>query len=174
MSDESVKPYQALMLGNAALVVMVGFIGGFMLTFSALGHIELWPLFSLDQGVPGSTHGWRAAHVGAITNGLLCAMGSFALPFVAEGGARKIVAYGLIFSAWGNCVFYFFSVFGNTRGLSGGYVEGMGQSNMFDLVAYLGAVSAAAAAIVSLVLIAVGAFKYVGNNHRDSLHDKKA
>lgn len=159
MSEIRIKRYQALMLGNAALVVMVGFVSGFMLTFAVLGRIELWPLFAIDHQVPGSIHAWRAAHVGAITNGLLCAMGAFSLPFVAEGRARQFVTYGLILMAWGNCIFYVFSVFGNTRGLSGGHVEGMGQSNIYDVFAYVSAVSAATVAIICMVLIAVGAFK---------------
>ncbi|MEH6542325.1 MAG: hypothetical protein V7721_00155 [Porticoccaceae bacterium] len=161
MLDADIKRYQALMLGNAALVIMVGFVGGFMLTFAVLGRIELWPLFSIDYQVPGSVHAWRAAHVGAITNGLLCVMGAVALPFVAVGRARLFVAYGLIFTAWGNCMFYVFSVFGNTRGLSGGYVEGMGQSNMYDVFAYVPAILAATIAIICMVLIALGALKTV-------------
>lgn len=160
MTISNTKHLQALMIGNAGLVILLGFVGGFLLTFAVLGRIELWPFFALDQTVPGSAHGWRAAHIGAITNGLLCAMGSFALPFVSAGLAQKLVACGLIFTAWGNCVFYFFAPFGNTRGLTGGYVEGLGQANAFDLVAYTGAVLAAAAAIASIILIVVGVFAY--------------
>jgi hydrogenase/urease accessory protein HupE len=163
MSEQNIKSYQGLLLGHGALVVIVGFVGGFMLTFAMLGRVELWPLFSFDIQVPGDARAWRATHVGAITNGLLCAMGAVALPFITAGKARAFVAYGLLCTAWGNLMFYIFAAFGNVHGLSGGYVEGMGQANIFDMLAYIPAVIAASAATICMVLIALGGLKAAGN-----------
>ncbi len=155
MSDATIKHYQALLLGNGALIIIIGLIGGFMLVFSVLGRIEVWPLFALDISVPGEVRAWRAAHVGAITNGLLCAMGAVALPFVQSVSPRKFITYGLIFTAWCNSAFYVFAAFGTARGLSGGYVEGLGQGNIFDVLAYVPALLAAAITIICMVLIAL-------------------
>lgn len=155
MSESIIRRQQALLLGNGALVAIIGLIGGFMLVFAVLGRVEIWPFFALDISVPGEVRAWRAAHVGAITNGLLCAMGAMALPFMGTASSRKFVCYGLIFTAWGNSAFYIFSIFGNTHGLSGGYVEGLGQSNIFDILAYIPALLAGAITIICMTLIAI-------------------
>ena len=162
-----VKAYQALLLGHGALVVIVGLLGGYMLVFAVLGRVEIWPLFALELEVPGGVRAWRATHVGAITNGLLCAMGALALPFLTAGKSRTFVVYGLIFTAWANSAFYIFSAFGNTHGLSGGQVDGLGKGNVYDVLAYIPAVLAATVAIICMALIAIGALR-AARTGRDS------
>jgi hypothetical protein len=164
MSDSIIRRHQALLLGNGALVAVIGLLGGFMLVFSVLGRIEIWPLFALDINVPGEVRAWRAAHVGAITNGLLCAMGAVSLPFIGSASSRKFITYGLIFTAWCNSAFYVFGAFGNTRGLSGGYVEGMGQGNIFDMLAYVPALLAGGITIICMLLIALGTLRSTPEN----------
>jgi hypothetical protein len=89
-------------------------------------------------------------------NALLCGFGAVALPFVAEGGARVFVVYGLVVTAWANTAFY---VFGRTHGLSGYDVPGLGQGNAFDLLAFLPAALASGVTIACMLVIARGAFR---------------
>ncbi len=153
--DSVIKRYQALLFGHAAIVAIIGLVSGFFLMYSVLGRVELWPLFSTDMTVPGEIRAWRAAHVGCVMNALLCGMGAMALPFVNGKKSCVFVVYGLIFTAWANSVFY---VFGRTHGLTGGQVQGLGQGNAFDVIAYIPAATATTITIVCMALVAIGAF----------------
>ncbi len=62
---------QRIMLGNGLLVVLVSMLAGFMLMFSLLGGMEIWPGTLLAIPVYGTTEGWVRAHSGGLTNGLL-------------------------------------------------------------------------------------------------------
>ena len=94
--ESGITRHQGLLFGHAGLVAVVGLVSGFFLGFSVLGRIELWPLFTSEVAIPGEVRAWRAAHVGCLMNALLCGFGAVALPFVAAGGARVFVVYGLV------------------------------------------------------------------------------
>jgi hypothetical protein len=157
--DSSMARHQGLLFGNACLVAVVGLLSGFLLMFSVLGRIELWPLFASEMTVPGELRAWRAAHVGCLMNALLCGFGAMALPYVAAGRARAFVVYGLIATAWANTAFYVFGAFGRTHGLSGYDVPGLGQGNAFDVLAFLPAGLASGVTIACMIVIAKGAFR---------------
>ncbi len=151
--------YQSLMIGHSAVVMAIGMVAGLLLMFQVLGEIQLWPLFSFKVLVPGTERAWRAAHLGPILNGILCIVLAQAFPLLKlKVSALKWSAWSLICMAWGNTVFYIFSIFGTNRGLSFG-TDKFGQGNLADLLAYISAVAAAGAVFIALGVIAFAAFK---------------
>ncbi len=156
--DPTLTRFQALLFGHAGLVAIIGLISGFLLMFSVLGRIELWPVFTTDISIPGELRAWRAAHVGCLMNALLCGLGAMGLPFVTAAKPRLFIVYGLIATAWGNSIFYLAGAFGRTHGLSGYDVPGLGQSNLFDIIAYAPAALVSTVTIICMGLIAHGAF----------------
>ena len=154
------RRYQALMIGNGALVLFLGLMSGFLFAFNLVGEITLWPLpGSLDVQIPGDQARWRGAHTGLITNALMIIGIALALPLLRlTPGVERFTAYGMILTVWGNTGFYFASAFGASgRGLTMGPNKfgGGDLASMFNfLVAYPGAIIAP----VILVLVARGAF----------------
>lgn len=150
---------QGLMVGHGALVMLMGMIAGFAWTFSLLGSIDIWPLPAIDIQVPGSVRGWGAAHKGCILNGLMVLAIGVVLPRLALADrGRTWVAYGLIFTAWANTLFYFFATFAANRGLSMGGNR-MGEGDIFGTLAFFPALLGAYVVMIALVITARGAFK---------------
>jgi hypothetical protein len=150
---------QSLMIANGALVLLVGMLSGLVFLFHLLGEVSLWPIpAALHFQIPGDERGWRAAHVGNIANGtMVVALGAVLHRLHLGRTAEKWVAWGLICTAWGNCVFYVFSAALTTgRGLSFG-ANRFGGGDVYNSIAFLAAYVAVFAVIVSLVLIARGA-----------------
>jgi hypothetical protein len=151
---------QSLMIANGALVLLVGMLSGLVFLFHLLGEISLWPIpAALHFQISGGERGWRAAHVGNIANGtMVVALGAVLHRLSLGPTARKWVAWGLIYTAWGNCVFYIFSAALTTgRGLSFG-ANRFGGGDVYNSIAFLAAYVAVFTVIVSLVLIARAAF----------------
>lgn len=71
---------QRIMLANGLLVVLAAMFAGFMLIFSLLGGIEIWPGSMLHFTVYGTSEGWVRAHSGGAMNGLLVIVIALALP----------------------------------------------------------------------------------------------
>jgi hypothetical protein len=150
---------QAFMIGNGALVLIVGMLSGFVLMFHLLGEVTVSPLpWSLAVQIPGSEHGWRAAHIGNITNGLLVvAVGASLQRLVLGAAAERWVAWGLIYTAWGNACFYVFGALAANHGLSLG-TNRLGEGDVFGVLAYLPALVAALVVLIALAYVAQGAF----------------
>lgn len=151
---------QSLMIANGALVLLVGMLSGLAFLFFLLGEISLWPIpVALHLQIPGDERGWRAAHIGNIANGtLVVALGAVLHRLPLGPTAQNWVAWGLIYTAWGNCVFYVLSAALTTgRGLSFG-ANRFGGGDVYNSIAFLAAYVAVFAVIVSLVLIARAAF----------------
>lgn len=151
---------QALMIANAGMVLLLGMLMGLPFVFHLIGEISLWPLpFSIAYEIPGTERGWRAAHVGNILNGtMLLAVAAVFHRLTLAPGARKVLAWTLILTVWGNAVFYVMAaIFTTGRGLTFG-ANRFGGGDWFNSIGYLAALTAVFAVLVALVLLVRGAF----------------
>jgi styrene-oxide isomerase len=150
---------QSLMIANAGLVLLVGMLAGLPFGFHLLGKIELWPFpFSLDVQIPGTERGWRAAHVGNILNGtMLLAVAAVFHRLTLSAGARRVLAWCLIATVWGNAVFYVVAAcMTEGRGLTFG-ANRFGGGDWANSIAFLAAMAAVVAVITALVQVVRGA-----------------
>jgi hypothetical protein len=139
---------QRLMIANGALVFIVGLLAGFPFAFIILGKIVLWPVpGALDWQMPGDLRGWRMAHLEGILNGLtLWAVAAIAPKLPLGDTAARVIAWGLVITAWGNIIASVIGpVFGG-RGLEFG--GGVANSLMYLLF-----VAAILTVVVAIALV---------------------
>lgn len=148
----------SLLVGHGALVIGAGMLAGFALGFELVGSLSPAPGAEATLDFPGTEHGWRAAHVGCVTNGLLLLGVAAALPRLVLTAARtRFVTWALIAVAWGNTAFYVLSNFAPNRGLSLG-ANRFGEASLAGALAYLPAIVAALLVLAVIVVVARGAF----------------
>lgn len=90
------------LVGQGALVLLVGFVFGFGYLFFLIGRIELWPIpGAIPQQLPGTIKAWRMAHLEGIMNGVFLWLFAGILPLVPVSTryARRI-ANAFIAMAW--------------------------------------------------------------------------
>ena len=151
--DQGIRLYQKKAIAHGCMVIMVGLLAGIMFTFSVLGEISFWPLFSMTVEIPGETALWRGAHIGPIMNGLLCIILVMSLSFVnADLHSAKKVCLCLILTAWGNTIFFVARLWGTNRGLAM-HTEKYGDGNVFDLIALTPAFLVVGLGIYAVVVI---------------------
>jgi hypothetical protein len=80
LTEISMDRLQRVMLANGFLVILVSMLAGFMLMFSLLGGLEVWPGTIVAIPVYGTGEGWVRAHSGGAMNGLLVIVIALALP----------------------------------------------------------------------------------------------
>ncbi len=128
---------QRIMIGNGLLVVLMAMLSGFMLMFSLLGGIEVWPGMIIKIPMYGTVPGWVRAHTGGALNGVLLIVVALALPFLRLSDfMQRFVAYGFIYIAWSFTVFYWLGNASSNRGLSLG-PSALGQPDLVGLMAFL-------------------------------------
>ena len=128
---------QRIMIGNGLLVVLVAMLGGFMLMFSLLGGIEVWPGTIIPLSIYGTEAGWVRAHSGGTMNGVLLIVVGLALPLLRLSERMQwITAYGFIYVAWSFTVFCWFGNASSNRGLSIGESP-LGEPDLVGLIAFL-------------------------------------
>lgn len=144
---------QKLMIGNAFLVIVMSMFAGFMLGFGLIGGLELYPGKIVAMPYYGTAEGWARAHSGGLSNGLLVLAVAWALPKVPlSNRMRNITAWGFIYIAWANTVFYWAGNAAGSRALSFGD-NPLGASNLFGVLGF-GLAFAGALLIVYLLLVA--------------------
>jgi hypothetical protein len=151
--------YQALLIGHGALVLLIGLISGLLLVFSMLGGFVLWPIMDIPYDLPGTTRGWKAAHVGGITNGLLLigiALTLLKLPLTTRG--LKLVFWSMVATGWGNTLFYWGGNLSPNRGVSFDANQ-YGESNIGGLIAFFGAGGPMLFTILAMAILARAAFR---------------
>jgi hypothetical protein len=151
MDDSAAVRYNQLRIVlHACVVIALGLLAGFVLIYSALSEIALWPLFSRAIEIPGDISLWRGAHTGPIMNALMAIGLAWALPLIkAEPQTAQRIATALIVTMWGNTVFYLARVVGTNRGLAL-RSELYGAGNLGDAIAMVGACVAIASAACAL------------------------
>ncbi len=112
---------QRLMIGNGFLVLVVALLAGFMLGFGLIGGFEVFPGVIMGMPYYGTPEGWARAHTGGLTNGLMVLAVALALPLVPLSARMlKVTAYGIIYVAWANTIFYWLGNAAASRSLSFG------------------------------------------------------
>ena len=146
---------QRQMIGHALLVMVAALIAGFMLGFGLIGGLEVFPGQTLEMPYYGTADGWIRAHVGGLTNGLMVIAVALALPLIRLPEAMaKPTAYGLIFVAWANTVFYWLGNAAGNRALSLGD-NPLGQSDIFGIIGF---VPALLGAVIATALLTYAGF----------------
>ena len=160
INQQIVHRYQLKAIIHGSIVILIGMLAGIMLTFSVLGEISFWPVFSMTIDVPGSTSMWRGAHTGPIMNGLMCIVLAGALSFVnADIKSARNICNSLVLMVWGNTIFYIARMWGTNRGLAL-KSERFGDGNIFDLIAMLPAflvVGIGIYAVITFIRLAIKA-----------------
>ncbi len=150
---------QRQMIGHALLVMVAGLLAGFMLGFGLIGGLEVVPGTIVSMPYYGSVDGWVRAHVGGLTNGLMVIAIALSFPFIPiSQRMQRITAYGLIFVAWANTVFYWLGNAAANRALSIGD-NPLGQSDVFGIVGFLPALIGAVIALALLTYAGLSALK---------------
>ena len=127
---------QRQMVGHGLLVIVAALLAGFMLGFGLIGGLEVMPGKIVSMPYYGTTEGWVRAHVGGLTNGLMVIAVALSLPLISMSQSMKRkTAYGLIFVAWANTVFYWFGNAASNRALSIGD-NPLGPSDWFGVVGF--------------------------------------
>ena len=162
--DAHTRRLQALMLGNGFLVMIAGMLFGFVLGFSLLQAIDVWPIPPIEAEIPGTTRGWATAHAGSILNGLMVVAVALTLPILRLSPSKATwVAWGLIVTAWGNTAFYTFAPLAPNRALSAG-ANRFGEATLTGILGFAPAMVAALLVLVSLAIAARAAFARVGDH----------
>lgn len=145
---------QKIMIGNGMLVIVVAMFAGFMLMFSLIGGVEIWPGHILPLKIYGTSAGWVRAHSGGTMNGLLVIVMALAMPKLNLGPrAQAWTAYGLIYVAWSFTLFYWLGNAAGNRGLTLGDSQ-LGHTDMISVLAFLPGVPSV---VLVVVLLAIGA-----------------
>ncbi len=154
---------QRVMLANGLLVVLVSMFAGFMLMFSLLGGLEVWPGTIVAIPVYGTDEGWVRAHSGGAMNGLLVIVIGLALPKLNLSPLmQRLTAYGFIYVGWAFTVFYWLGNAAGNRALTIGD-NPLGAS---DLVGVIGFLPGLPSVVIVVILLAVAA-RRVLSAHRE-------
>lgn len=158
LNAEQIRRLVWLVAGNGMLVLLIGLLAGFMLVFSLLEGVTLWPLPVWVVEIPGSTRGWSAAHVGGILNGVMLAVAAMLMLHLDLPGRRAFwVGWGMIITGWANTLFYWAGNLAANRGLSVGATP-FGEGDLFGAIAFLGGGAGMFFTLVAVVLLAWGSF----------------
>mgnify|MGYP000114685197 FL=1 len=147
---------QQIMLINGFMVILFSMLAGFMLMFSLLGGMEVWPGHILSIPVYGSSEGWIRAHSGGAMNGLLVVAVGLALPKITLSlRLLKLTGYGFIHVAWSFTIFYWFGNAAGNRALTYGD-NPLGPADIFGVIGFLPALPAVVVVVVMLGLAIKG------------------
>lgn len=151
---------QQIMLANGLLVILVAMLAGFMLMFSLLGGLEVWPQNILPIPVYGTSDGWIRAHSGGTMNGLLVIVIALSLPKLSLSPLlQKLTAYGFIYVAWSFTVFYWLGNAAGNRALTFGD-NPLGDSDIFGILGFLPGLPSVVIVVVLLAVAAKGVLSF--------------
>lgn len=149
---------QRIMIGNGMLVVLVSMLSGFMLMFTLLGGIEIWPGKIIEIPLYGSSEGWVRAHTGGALNGVLVIIVALSMPMLnLTPFMQKFTAYGFIYVAWSFTVFYWLGNASSNRALSLG-ASPLGEPDTIGLIGFLPGVPSVFLVVFLLAVAAKGIF----------------
>ncbi len=159
-TEDSAAIGRLRLLTHGALIAIIGLISGFGFVFVILESVTVWPI-TLDfaASIPGSERGWRVAHVAGVMNGLMMIIAGLALVHVHAGRrAQAWVVWGMIYTGWGNTIFFHCANLSNNRALSAGPTK-YGDPDLFGVVGYLIGASTIPFTITALAIISWSAYR---------------
>jgi hypothetical protein len=140
---------------HGAIIAVVGLLSGFGFVFEILNSLSVWPLsIEINGQFPGSERGWRVAHVAGVMNGLMLMIAGLVLvPIGASLLAKKWIVWGLVYTGWGNTLFFHLANFSNNRGLSAGTTH-FGEADWAGILGYLFGASTIPFTLCAFILMA--------------------
>ena len=146
------------LIQQGAIIAVIGLLSGFGLVFAILDAVHVWPFtLPFDGAIPGSEHGWRVAHVAGVMNGMLMILVGLALlPTRPSARAQPWMVWGMVYTGWGNTVFFHCANLSSNRGLSAGATR-LGDADLLGAVGYLIGASTIPFTIIALGLLALSA-----------------
>ena len=148
-----------LLVVHGCAVLVVALLAGLMLTFSMAGGYIVWPVLDIPADIVGSVRGWKAAHVGGLTNGLMLLVFAVLLakvPMVDR--TRNIACWCFIATGWGNTLFYWAGNLAANRGVSF-HGNSYGESSIAGKVAFLSGGSVMLLTILGSVLVMMAGWR---------------
>jgi hypothetical protein len=146
------------MIGHGLLVVLVSMLSGFMLMFTLLGGLEVWPGTIIAIPTYGTVDGWVRAHTGGALNGVLVIIIGLALPKLnLSSFMQKFTAYGFIYIAWTFTIFYWLGNASSNRALSIG-PNPLGEPDLIGLIGFLLGLPSVFLVVFLLAVAAKGIF----------------
>lgn len=144
---------------HGAIIAVVGLLSGFGFVFEILNSLSVWPAtIEITGQFPGSDRGWRVAHVAGVMNGLMLMIAGLALvPIGASVLSQKWIVWGLVYTGWGNTLFFHFANFSNNRGLSAG-ASRFGEADWAGIMGYLFGASTIPFTLCAFILMARSAY----------------
>lgn len=156
------------LLGHGSIILVLGLLAGFPFLFFILDAVIVWPFtFSDSNFIPGSEHGWRLAHIAVMMNGMVIILAGLMVPHIqASKRALTWIVWGLVYTGWGNFIFFHFANLSNNRGASAGYTEKFGLPDMYGKIGYIIGASTIPFTIISFTVAAVCAFAALRANRK--------
>lgn len=155
------RRFQRLLWVNGFAVMLLGLIAGMLLVFSMVGGFIIWPVLDFPADIPGSVRGWKAAHVGGLTNGLLLLfIGAVVTQVPLTARALRFVGWSFLLTGWGNTVFYWAGNLAPNRGVSV-QANDYGEASVAGTIAFLGGGSVMLLTIVATAMLMRAAYGMV-------------
>ena len=153
-----------LLIFNGACVALIGLVSGIGLIFEVLDVIAFWPiLIELESGFPGTQKGWQLAHVAGLTNGILMMTIALILPHIEPGvRSAKWIVYSLIYTGWGNTLFFHFANFSTNRALAIDDTR-LGSVDTAGILGYIFGASTIPFTIIAITLVVIAAYRRLQN-----------
>ncbi|MCB1685565.1 MAG: hypothetical protein R3E82_15570 [Pseudomonadales bacterium] len=147
---------QRITLCHGFLVILIAMLAGFMLMFSLLGGLEIWPGHILSIPTYGTSEGWVRAHSGGTMNGLLVIAVGLSLPKTGlSSRMQRLTAYGFIYVAWSFTAFYWLGNAAGNRALSIGD-NPLGPSDIFGVLGFLPGLPSVLIVVLLLAVVVKG------------------
>lgn len=147
------KALERKIYGHGVLMILSTLLFGLGLWMNLVGGFELVPGYFLHFKVPGTPEGWAKAHVGPALNGMMViAVGLVLSKLDFSQEAAKRLGWIVVADGWSNVIFYFFSNFAPSRGLSFASNR-LGATNIFGIIALAPAYVFGVLAIGALFII---------------------
>ncbi len=147
---------ERIMIANGLVVVLIAMLAGFMLMFTLLGGVEVWPGKIIPLPLYGTSEGWVRAHTGGALNGVLVIIIALVLPKLRLSAfMQRFTAYGFIYIAWSFTVFYWLGNASSNRALSMGDSP-LGEADTIGLIGFLPGVPSVILVVVLLAVAAKG------------------
>lgn len=146
------------LIQHGAIIAVIGLLSGFGMVFAILDAIHVWPVtIAYDGAIPGSERGWRVAHVAGVMNGMLMILIGLALTTVVPTlRAQAWIVWGMVYTGWGNTIFFNCANLSSNRGLSAGTTR-LGEPDLIGAVGYLVGGSTIPFTIIAVSLLGLAA-----------------
>jgi len=153
---------ERIRIANGLAAVLIAMLAGFMLMFTLLGGVEVWPGKIIPLPLYGTSEDWVRAHTGGTLNGILVIVIALVLPKLRLSTfMQRLTAYGFVYIAWSFTPFYWLRNASSNRALSMGDSP-LGEANTIGLIGFLAGVPSI---ILVVVLLAVAAKGVLSSGH---------